>query len=243
MDASWAEQQQNGNWVGVGGWGLVLLVPGQMPQRYQGQLQAPDNNAAELRAVQEAVRHAPAAQPLHIFTDNQAVLAAVGRGRGPALLAEAAHTVQHLAAERAVTLRLSYAPRTRRHMVSAHELSNDARKGILSDLRSEWAEIVIEQRPGWSTARIRLRRQSERVAQELPLEPLSVVPPSAQALLAALRLVQPGEKVQIRRASKLAQALWLSPARALREQALTQLSQARAQADAAGIVVEFIGVG
>ena len=60
VDASWHElmpgEALDSGQLGVGGWGLVLLRPGELPARYQGQLDAPDNNAAELRAVLEAVR-------------------------------------------------------------------------------------------------------------------------------------------------------------------------------------------
>ncbi|WP_338122027.1 ribonuclease HI [Deinococcus wulumuqiensis] len=79
VDASWQEQPDG---RGIGGWGLVLLTPGQLPARHQGQLDAPDNNAAELRAVLEAVRAAPAGEALTVHTDNQTVIACVARGRG-----------------------------------------------------------------------------------------------------------------------------------------------------------------
>ena len=47
--------------------------------------------------------------------------------------------------------------------------------------------------------------------------------------------------LRVRRASKVAQALWLKPERALRPGAQSQVTQARAEADALGILVEFQG--
>ena len=71
------------------------------------------------------------------------------------------------------------------------------------------------------------------------LDPLSQTPPSAQALLAAIALAQPGERLLVRRAGKLAQALWQRPERALLPAAHTQLCGVRAWAEAQGVVVEF----
>lgn len=136
VDASWQEQPDG---RGIGGWGLVLLTPGQLPARHQGQLDAPDNNAAELRAVLEAVRAAPAGEALTVHTDNQTVIACVARGRGPFLLSELTQEVQKEAGERGVTLRAVYAPRTRRHMLTAHDLANGARKGSALPLRAPLA--------------------------------------------------------------------------------------------------------
>ena len=239
VDASWQEQPDGS---GVGGWGLVLLTPGQLPARHQGQLDAPDNNAAELRAVLEAVRAAPAGEALTVHTDNQAVIACVARGRGPALLSELTQEVQEEAGQRRVDLRAVYAPRTRRHMLTAHDLANEARKGsTVSTQLLPHADVLIEQKPALPEARVSLRRSGERVSALIPLDPLSEVPPSAQALLAALTLAQPGERLLVRRASKVAQALWQRPERALLPAAHARLSQARAQADAQGVEVEFLG--
>lgn len=238
VDASWQEQPDGS---GLGGWGLVLLLPGQLPAWLQGQLEAPDNNAAELRAVLEAVRAAPAG-PITVYTDNQAVIACVARGRGPALLSDLTHEVHDEAQARGVTLQAAYVPRTRRHMLTAHALANEARKGggggrLAAPL--PYADVVIEQRPAFPEARVSLRRSGERVSALVPLDPLSETPPSAQALLAALALAQPNERLVVRRASKVAQALWQRPERALLPSAYHRIAGARAQAEAQGVVVEF----
>ncbi|AAF10036.1 MULTISPECIES: RNase H family protein [Deinococcus] len=238
VDASWQEQPDG---RGLGGWGLVLLTPGKLPARHQGQLDAPDNNAAELRAVLEAVRAAPAGEALTVHTDNQTVIACVARGRGPFLLSELTQEVQAEAGQRGVALRAVYAPRTRRHMLTAHDLANDARKGSTTPGQLlPHADVLIEQRPALPEARVSLRRSGERVSALVPLDPLSETPPSAQALLAAVTLAQPGERLLVRRASKIAQALWQRPERALLPAAHARLAQARAQAEASGVEVEFL---
>lgn len=246
VDASWheltPEAALEGGRLGVGGWGLVLLRPGELPARFQGQLDAPDNNAAELRAVLEAVRLAPEGEGLNVFTDNQAVIALLSRGRGPALLAEQAREVLEGAQARGQALRVAYVPRTRRHMLAAHDLANEARRGQSAPGPSgPHAEILIEQRAGHPEARVTLRRARERVTAHVPFDPLSELPPSVNALLAAVQLAQPGETVNVRRASKVAQALWLKPERALRPAAQTQLAQARQVADEQGVRVAFQG--
>ncbi|WP_194165312.1 ribonuclease H family protein [Deinococcus terrestris] len=240
VDASWHETEGG---HGVGGWGLILLRPGTLPVGYQGQMAAPDNNAAELRAVLEAVRHAPPGEGLSVHTDNEAVIASVGRGRGPWLLADLAREVMDEAEARGVALRVGYTPRTRRHMLSAHDLANAARRGLsVPALEGPQAEVLIEQRPAVPEARVSLRRPGERVTAHVPLDPLSDVPPSAQALLAAITLARPGEHLTVRRASKLAQALWQRPERALLPGAHSALAQARQAADGQGVEVQFQGM-
>ncbi|PTA67731.1 ribonuclease H [Deinococcus arcticus] len=244
VDASWHEVPTEEGLSGIGGWGLILIVPGALPARVQGQLRAPDNNAAEVRAVLEAVRAAPPGQPLTVHTDNEAVIASVGRGRGPEFLSEAAREVREEAEVRGVDLRVRYAPRTRRHMQAAHLLANDARRGLgtpgLTETRSD---VLIEQRAAGDEARVSLRRPGERVTAHVPLDFASEVPPSAQALLAAVGLALPGEVLVVRRASKVAQALWQRPERALRPGAQALLQGARRAADESGVQVEFLGVG
>ena len=240
VDASWNEQPDGS---GLGGWGLVLLRPGHLPERYQGQLDSPDNNAAELRAVLEAVRLAPAGELLAVYTDNQAVIATLARGRGPELLQDPAREVHEEAAARQVGLRVGYVPRTRRHLRAAHDLANDARRGSSPDTRVAGAEVLIEQRAGQHEARVTLRRsngqRTERVTAHVQDDPLSDMPPSARALLTAVTLAQPGETLHVRRASKVAQALWQRPERALRPAVQAELNRARAEADGAGVQVVF----
>lgn len=238
VDASWredaAEQGQQG------GWGLVLLDGSELPRRIGGMLQAPDNNAAEMRAVLEAVRSAPAGQPLSVYSDNWAVLNAISKAKGPPSLWPLREEVLALALEKNIALTLTYAPRHRRHMRAAHDLANAARLGQpLEPLSTMGAEVNLEHKEGRQYARVMLRRSGERVSAEVMPDPLAPVPPSAQVLLAAVALAQPAETLRVRRASKLARALWQNPLRSLLPEAQAQLLAARAQADGAGVVVEF----
>lgn len=243
VDASWQEQPDGS---GLGGWGLVLLRPGQLPVRYQGQLDSPDNNAAELRAVLEAVRAAPGGEPLTVHTDNQAVIACVARGRGPLLLADATRELLDEAQERQMHLHARHAPRTGRHMLQAHALANEARRGNGGGAPLPQTDVLIEQRPARPEARVSLRRNTEsggteRVIALITLDFSSELPPSAQALLAAIGLAQPGETLLVRRASRVAQALWQKPERALRTGVSAHLSAARQAMQEQHIQVEFLG--
>lgn len=245
VDASWQEQPDGG---GLGGWGLVLLRPGQLPARFQGLLDSPDNNAAELRAVLEAVRAAPAGEPLTVHTDNQAVIACVARGRGPHLLADATRELLDEAQQRGLRLHAHYAPRSGRHMLSAHTLANDARRGSGTGAHLPQTDVLIEQRPAQPEARVSLRRNTgdggtERVIAIVNLDFASELPPSAQALLAAIGLAQPGEAILVRRASRVARAMWDRPERALRPAVSAQLSAARQEAQIKEVQVEFLGNG
>lgn len=244
VDASW--QEQPGHALGAGGWGLVLLRPGYLPQRIQGHLDAYDNNAAELRAVLEAVRSAPAGEALTVHTDNQAVIATVARGRGPVLLTELSREVQLEAETRRIHLHARYAPRTGRHMQSAHELANEARKGGGAGQLPTQTEVLIEHRQAAPEARVSLRRvgaagHAERLTAHITFDPQSDVPPSVQVLLAALQLAQPGEQLVVRRASRIAQALWHRPERALRPAVQSQLLAARLCTQQQGVLIEFVG--
>ncbi|MFC6618186.1 ribonuclease HI [Deinococcus radiophilus] len=237
VDASWREEQAD---QGRGGWGLVLLGSGELPLRMGGQLSAPDNNAAEMRAVLEAVRSAPPGEPLSIYSDNWAVLNSLSKGRGTPSLWSLREEVLALVLERGITLRMKYVPRHRRHMRSAHDLANAARLGQhTGPLTHDAAEVSLELREGSQLARVALRRPGERVTAEVPLDPLDPLPPSAQALLAAVSLGTQGETLRIRRVSKLARALWENPQRTLLPAAQAELIQAREQAEGLGVVVEF----
>ena len=81
VDGSYSD---SGEYAGVGGWGIVLLLPGQPPRRIQGRAQggagAEDNNATELRAVLEALRHAPEGEALTVYSDNTSTLKSIRRG-------------------------------------------------------------------------------------------------------------------------------------------------------------------
>lgn len=244
VDASWQEQPDG---RGLGGWGLVLLLPGRLPERFQGQLDSHDNNVAELRAVLEAVRVAPAGEVLTVYTDNQAVIASVARGRGPAGLTELTHDLYEEALAKGTVLHARYTPRTGRHLLTAHALANDARRGTLTaGLNLAQTDVLIDHRPALREARVTLRRrneagQTERVTALVQMDAASEVPPSVQALLAALNLAQPGEFLTIRRASRVAQALWHKPERALRSALHAHLVRARENAARQGVTVQFMG--
>lgn len=231
---------------------MVLLRPEHLPHRVQGQLEAPDNNAAELRAALEALCAAPAAEALTIHTDNQAVIACLGRGRGPALLADLTAQVLAEAASRSIPLRVRYASRRARHLQQAHELANEARRGEGGGLSGgagalalSQAEVVLVQKPAQSCGWVGLRRgtaggRAERVSTQVALRLDSEMPPSVQLLLAAVALARPGETVQIRRASKLAQAMWKSPRRALRPGVQEELARMQQWAAEQGIGTVFV---
>lgn len=236
IDASWQEQL---NGEGLGGWGLVLIQPGMLPMQFQGQLEAPDNNAAELRAVLEALRAAPAGERLTVHTDNQAVIACVSRGRGPHLLAELTRQVLDESMARKITMQVRYIQRTQRHMLGAHQLANDARKGIVSDTKTTLTDVLLEHKVAHTEARISVRRSSERMTAFVHLDPLSDIPPSTQILLAAVHMARPGEQLMVRRASKIAQAMWQKPERALRGKAHMALQHSRQRADRMGVQVQF----
>ena len=161
-----------------------------------------------------------------MYSDNWAVLSAIGKGKGPKTLQPLRSEVLALAQDKDMALRVAYAERTRRHMRYAHDLANAARRGEWREreqLFHQPAEISLELREGGTLARLALRRSGERVTAEVPLSPLDTLPPSAQALLAAVKLAQSGETLRVRRASKLARALWDNPQRSLLPEAQAKL--------------------
>ncbi|WP_291425250.1 ribonuclease H [Deinococcus sp.] len=244
VDASWQEQVSGPD---LGGWGAVLLLPGELPRWLQGPLSTPDNNAAELQAVLETVRAAPANEALTVWTDNQTVIGLLARGRGPDLLSHLTHEVHNLAQQRGIALNARSTPRTGRHMLTAHQLANEARRGERPrDPVAAPTELLIDHRSPLAQARISLRRrgsseQLETVTREVRTDPNSDIPPSVQVLLAALQLAQPGESLMIRRASRIAQALWHRPERALRPAVNATLIEARQRASGQGLEILFLG--
>ena len=236
VDASWQEISPE---HGRGGWGLVLLGNAALPLRVGGFMEASDNNAAEMRAVLEAVRRAPAGEALSLHSDNQAVLSALGKGGGPSSLWVMRQGVLELAQERSIALRAQYEARTRRHMRSAHDLANVARTTGLTVHPSPRTEIILDLRGLPSQARILLRRQGERLSFSVGLDPLDQLPPSTQALLTAIHLAETGEILAVRGAPKLARALWDNPIRTLHEGAQARLLAAKAWAAAQGVEVIF----
>ncbi len=251
VDGSYSGAEGDG--VVGAGWGIVLLLPGQPPRRIQGRIEeappaltgAEDNNAAELRAVLEALRHAPPGEALTVHSDNTSTLRSIRLGSLSAPQHELAATIRLEAAERGTALHLARESRERRHMRSAHELANEARKAepgtpLSTDQATQiTAEALIVQTPWRAEAVVTLRRVGERVRLDLPLDPAAPLPPSAQALLGAVGLAQEGEVLLLRRATALAQAIWEKPLRALEGEARAAVEAAKAQAKALGVTVLF----
>lgn len=253
VDGSYNDQD------GQAGWGIVMLLPGQPPSRIQGRIEgrtaeealppdstgAEDNNAAELRAVLEALRHAPPGQPLTVHSDNTSTLRSIRLGSLSAPQDGLAARIRQEAQERGTPLHLARESRERRHMRAAHELANEARRAPLgTPLSTEGpgqvtAEALIVQTPWRAEATVTLRRAGERVRLELPLDPAAPLPPSAQALLGAIGLAQAGEVLMVRRASALAQAIWEKPLRALEGEARSAVEVARSVAGDLGVTVLF----
>lgn len=226
--------------AGRGGFGVVLITPGQLPQHVYGRIDASDNNATELRAVTEALRHAPAQQPLTVHTDNLNVMAAIRRGSRSTSQHEEALRVLEVAAERGITLHLVRARRERRHMQAAHTLANDARLERPSlPPPGPHAEVNLSHAPWRDSAVVTLRRAGERVSAEVPRLPGDALAHSVRALLTAVQLARPGETLIISHASKLAAALWDKPNRALPGDAQAALLAARAEAAENAVLVIF----
>jgi ribonuclease HI len=239
--------------AGAAGWGIVLLLPGQPSRRLQGRIEpgnlppggAEDNNATELRAVLEALRHAPAGEPLTVHSDNTSTLRSIRLGSLSAPQNDLAAAIRQGAQERGTVLHLARESRERRHMRTAHELANEARKAapgapLSTDQATRVnAEALIVQTPWRAEATVTLRRAGERVQLDLPLDPAAPLPPSAQALLGAVGLAQQGEVLLLRRASALAQAIWEKPLRALEGEAREAVQVARQAAEELGITVLF----
>lgn len=237
VDGSYADSGEN---AGIGGWGIVLLLAGQPPRRIQGRSQAADNNATELRAVLEALRSAPAGEPLTVHSDNTNTIRSVQRGSLSLPQDELAATIRQEAQERGVPLHVARASRERRHMQAAHELANDARQERATPEPVQVdAEVIIDQLPWRAQARLSVRRPGERVTVELPLDPAAMLPPTAQALLGAVGLAQAGETLLVRRASRLAQAIWEKPLRALEGEARGRVEAAREAAAERAVTVLF----
>ena len=237
------------------GWGIVLLLPGQPARRLQGRIQlavppgpltgAEDNNASELRAVLEALRHAPPGEALTVHSDNTSTLRSIRLGSLSVVQDELAALIRHEAALRGTALHLARESRERRHMRAAHELANEARRAAPGTLLSTElpgqvsAEAIIVQTPWRAEATVSLRRVGERVRLDLPLDPAAPLPPSVQALLGATGLAQAGEVLLVRRATALAQAIWEKPLRALEGEARATVQAAREQAAELGVGVQF----
>ncbi|GAA4019741.1 hypothetical protein GCM10022631_36450 [Deinococcus rubellus] len=239
VDGSFDDGAESGQ-AGRAGFGVVLITPGQLPQHVYGHTLAHDNNATELRAVTEALRHAPAQQPLTVHTDNLNVLSAIRHGSRSTSQHEEALRVLEVAAERGITLHLARARRERRHMQAAHTLANDARLERASlPPPGPHAEVNLSHAPWRDSAVVTLRRAGERVSAEVSRLPGDALAHSVRALLTAVQLARPGETLIISHASKLAAALWEKPSRALPGAAQAALLSARAEAAEHAVVVIF----
>ena len=252
VDGSYSSGEDDS--VAGAGWGIVLLLPGQPARRIRGRIESglpetltgvEDNNAAELRAVLEALRHAPPGEALTVHSDNTSTLRSVRLGSLSVPQAELAAAIRQEAALRGTALHLARESRERRHMRAAHELANEARRsapGAPLSCDGEMqitAEALIVQTPWRAEAVVTLRRPGERVRLELPLDPAAPLPPSAQALLGAAGLAQEGEVLLVRRATALAQAIWEKPLRALEGEARSAVQAARVHAEELGVTVLF----
>ena len=225
---------------GRGGYGVVLLLPGQVPQHLYGQLEASDNNATELRAVAEALRYAPAGQALTVHTDNLNVLSAIRHGSRRISQHQEALRVREVAEERRITLHLARARRERRHMQSAHALANDARlERLPAPQLGPHAEVNLTHAPWRDSAVVTLRRPGERISAEVPRELGDPLARSVRALLIAVQLAQPGETLLVLHASKLAAALWDKPGRALPGAAQSAVQGVKREAESRAVEVVF----
>ncbi|WP_420596169.1 ribonuclease H family protein [Deinococcus sp.] len=239
VDGSFDDGAETGL-TGRGGFGIVLLAPGQGVQHVYGRIEASDNNATELRAVTEALRHAPTQQPLTVHTDNLSVLSAIRHGSRSSSQHEEALRVLDMAEARGITLHLARARRDRRHMQAAHALANDARLERVSlPPPGPHAEVNLTHAPWRDSAVVTLRRQGERVSAEVPRDPHDPLARSVRALLTAVQLARQGEILVVLHASKLAAAVWEKPGRALPGAAQSAVQSVKREAKSREVQVVF----
>lgn len=237
MNQAYADGSQAGE---VGGWGVVLMVPGQPDQHLCGQVPVRDNGACELIAVLEAVRRAPAGQPLTVHTDATSVMQSVRRGSGHPDQNELGAQVRREAHARGIRLQLSLGPRDGRRMQEAHLLAAGARIGQ-PPMPPERPQVRVKVRPlRWGAeATMTFRRGGESRTARVPLPEREGVPPAVQALAAVVDLARDGEHLHVRVDSALAAALWEEPKRSLYPEALQVLIQARAEAERRHLTLDF----
>lgn len=238
MNHAYADGSQQGD---IGGWGVVLIVPGQADTHLCGLAQVEDNGACELIAVLEAVRRAPAGQPLTIHTDATVVVQAIRRGTLHPHQNELGQEIRELAHARGIPLRVMLGPREGRRMRQAHQLATDARLGVPQSLPAERQHVRVRVRDlAWgSEATLTYRRGGRTRRVQVPLPAREGVPPAVIALAALVSLAEPGEHLTVRMDSALAPTLWREPAHAAHGAAQAVIGAARADAEARGVSVEF----
>ena len=225
----------------MGGWGVVLLVPGHPDAFHQGQVRITDNGACELLAVLEAVRLAPAGQPLTVHTDATCAVQAVKRGTLHPEQSELGAQVRRVAHDRGIALKLSLGPRDARRMREAHQLASDARLGVPSQPLDRPHVRVRVRRLAWG-ARVTLtfRRGGSTRHVDVPLPAQEGVPPAVLALAELVRRAHDGEHLSVRMDSTLAPTFWKEPQHATHAGARSVLDAARADATHRNISLEFI---
>lgn len=224
----------------IGGWGVVLLVPGQPDAHHRGQVEVSDNGACELHAVLEAVKLAPEGQPLTVHTDATTVVQAIRRGTLHPDQSELGAQVRQLAQDRGIELRVRLGPRGARRMQEAHELATLARLGVEpAESGPPHVRVRIRHVAWGAEASLVVRRGGTTARVQVPLPAREGVPPSILALAALITQAHDGERLRVRMDSALAPTLWEDPDRAAHEAARAVARQARQDADTRGITLQF----
>jgi len=237
VNHAYADGSQQGE---LGGWGVVMLVPGQPDAHHSGLANVNDNGACELLAVLEAVRRAPPGQPLTVHTDATGVVQAVRRGTRHPDQTELGAEVRRLAQERGIELRVSTLHRDARRMREAHQLATDARLGVESVLLTRQHVRVRVRHLGWGAqATLTFRRGGRTERRLLPLPERQGVPPALLALAELVRSARDGEHLVVRMESALAPTLWAKPQHAPHPAATELILTAHEDARSRGVTVEF----
>ena len=226
---------------GVGGWGVVLLVPGLPQAHHCGRAPVADNGACELLAVLEAVRLAPEGQPLTVHTDATCAVQAVRRGTLHPQQSELGARVRRLAHERGVRLSVVVCPRSARRAQEAHQLASGARLGMPASVSEQPQVRVRVRKLAWGAQASLTFKRDGQIERAAPLlSPLEGVPPALLALRELIRHARPGEHLSVRLDSALVPSWWQDPDPAAHPAARAVLEEARAGADAHEITLEFV---